>query len=379
MYNYPNHVAIGGYASGFGNKNWKNYSKIVKPARKIADVGLIIQLSVGVDVDKRNFDINNPENKEELIDGINSTLYHELNHCYEHYKRTIKGSKRGEYRKPIYDRSFNTALTYAENNKWKFPKAIWYKWTSEFLTYIYFSERQEMNANIQEINYFIDKYPNKDLKEFKIYRIANEMKYFNADGNVGSMCGNGGRCITLYAFHAGIKKSSYHFLASDGPHESIIRTNGTIALKMKDVHEVRKHKEDFILNTGSPHLIRFVRNLQEEDMVAKGRAIRFSKEFEAEGINVNFIELEKDEQSVQIRTYERGVENETLSCGTGATAAALICYHNENGFNDVHVKTKGGMLQIEYDRVGDQQFQNIWLCGPAEKVFETNLDFQLFK
>ena len=181
MYDYPNHVAIGGYASGFGNKNWKNYSKIVKPARKIADVGLIIQLSVGVDVDKRNFDINNPENKQELIDGINSTLYHELNHCYEHYKRTIKSAKRGEYRKPIYDRSFNTALTYAEKNKWKFPKEIWYKWTSDFLSYIYFSERQEMNANIQEINYFIDKYPNKDLTEFKIYKISSKMKYFNAD------------------------------------------------------------------------------------------------------------------------------------------------------------------------------------------------------
>ncbi|MFZ9877608.1 MAG: diaminopimelate epimerase [Chitinophagaceae bacterium] len=206
-----------------------------------------------------------------------------------------------------------------------------------------------------------------------------EMKYFNADGNIGSMCGNGGRCMTLFAFHAGIKKETYYFIASDGPHESVIRKNGTIALKMKDVHEIRKHKEDFILNTGSPHLIRFVRNLQEEDMIAKGRAIRFSKEYAAEGINVNFIELEKDEQSVQIRTYERGVENETLSCGTGATAAALICFHNENGFNDVHVKTKGGTLQIEYDRVGDQQFENIWLCGPAEKIFETSLDLQLFE
>ncbi|NBX11039.1 MAG: diaminopimelate epimerase [Chitinophagaceae bacterium] len=206
-----------------------------------------------------------------------------------------------------------------------------------------------------------------------------EMKYYNADGKEGSMCGNGGRCITLFALHAGIKKEIYHFSAADGPHESIIRTNGIIALKMKDVHEIRKHKEDFIVNTGSPHLIRFVRDLQQEDMVTKGRAIRFSKEFAAQGINVNFIELEKDEQVVQIRTYERGVENETLSCGTGATAAALICYHNENGFNDVHVKTKGGILQIEYDRVGDQQFQNIWLCGPAKKVFEAKLDLEIFR
>lgn len=181
LYDYPNHIAIGGYASGFGNKNWKNYSKIVKPARKIADVGLIIQLSVGIDVDKKNFDINNPLNNEELKNGITSTLYHELNHCYEHYKRTMRASKRGEYRKPIYNRSFNTALTYAENNRWKFPKDIWYKWTSDFLTYIYFSENQEMNANIQEINYFIKKYPNKDLSEFKIYKIASKMKYFNAN------------------------------------------------------------------------------------------------------------------------------------------------------------------------------------------------------
>jgi hypothetical protein len=181
LYDYSNHFAIGGYASGFGNKNWKNYSKIVKPARKIADVGLIIQLSVGIDIDKIKFDINNSENKQELIDGINSTLYHELNHCYEHYKRTIKASKRGEYRKPIYDRSFNTALTYAENNKWRFPKEIWHKWTSDFLKYIYFSERQEMNANIQGINYFIDKYPTKDLTEFEIYKIVIKMKYFSAD------------------------------------------------------------------------------------------------------------------------------------------------------------------------------------------------------
>jgi len=181
LYDYPDHVAIGGYASGFGNKNWKNYSKIVKPMRKIADVGLIIQLSVGIDVDKNNFDINNPSNKKELLDGIRSTLYHELNHCYEHYKRTIRSPKRGEYRKPIYGRSFNTALTYAENNIWKFPKSIWYKWSDEFLRYIYISEAQELNANIQEIHYFIRKYPEKDLSSFKIYRTASEMQNFDAD------------------------------------------------------------------------------------------------------------------------------------------------------------------------------------------------------
>lgn len=181
VYDYPDHVAVGGYASGFGNKNWKHYSKIVKPMKKVTEHGLIIQLSVGVDVDKRNFDINNSSNKQELIDGITSTLYHELNHCYEHYKRTMKAPKRGEYRKPIYDRSFNTALTYAENNIWKFPKSIWYKWTSEFLNYIYISEEQELNANVQEIHYFINKYPEKDLREFKIFRVAKEMENFDSE------------------------------------------------------------------------------------------------------------------------------------------------------------------------------------------------------
>lgn len=180
-YDYSDYVAIGGYASGFGNKNWKHYSKIVKPMKKITDLGLIIQLSVGIDFDKRNFDINNPSNKKELIDGITSTLYHELNHCYEHYKRTMRSPKRGEYRKPIYDRSFNTALTYSENNIWKFPKLIWQKWTYEFLNYIYMSESQELNANVQEMHYFMNKYPEKDLSQFKIYRTAVEMEKFDAN------------------------------------------------------------------------------------------------------------------------------------------------------------------------------------------------------
>jgi hypothetical protein len=180
LYGYANYTAIGGYASGFGNKNWKNYSKIVKPVKQVTDHGLIIQLSVGIDIDKINFDINKPEHKESIIDGIASTLYHELNHCYEHYKRTKKGTKRGEYR-PIYDRSFNTSLTYAENNKWKFPKAIWQKWNSEFLKYIYMSESHEMNANVQEIKYFITKYPEKDVKEFKIWQTFDKMQKFDAD------------------------------------------------------------------------------------------------------------------------------------------------------------------------------------------------------
>ncbi|MEY4149671.1 MAG: hypothetical protein RL555_275 [Bacteroidota bacterium] len=201
-----------------------------------------------------------------------------------------------------------------------------------------------------------------------------EMKYFNADGKEGSLCGNGGRCITLFAKKAGIDKDQFNFLAIDGPHEAHIRTNNYVALRMKDVNQIQQQKDDFIVNTGSPHLIRFVRGLQQLDVVKEGRAVRFSKAFAEEGINVNFIELEKNEESLQIRTYERGVENETLSCGTGATAAALVCYHHENGFNNVVVKTRGGNLQIEYNRIATHQFNNIWLCGPAHFVFEGTID-----
>jgi len=201
-----------------------------------------------------------------------------------------------------------------------------------------------------------------------------EMKYFNADGREGSMCGNGGRCITLFANKLGIVKQQLNFLAMDGPHEAHIRSSNFVALRMKDVTHAKEQKGDFILNTGSPHLIRFVRGIQQIDVVKEGRAIRFNKEFAAEGINVNFIELEKDEESLQIRTYERGVENETLSCGTGATAAALVCFHNENGFNDVIVKTRGGNLQVEFNRIAENQCNNIWLCGPAQFVFEGSID-----
>lgn len=174
-------VSGGGFASGFGHKNWKNYSKIVKPIKKISDVGLIIQMGVEINFDKSNFDIENPEHKNELIEQIGSTLYHELNHTFEHYKRTTRVAKRDEIRKPVYDRSFNTSITYAENNRWKFAKPIWSIWSRKFLYYTYISENHEINANVQEIYYYIKKYPQKDIKEFRIYQIAEYMEKFDAD------------------------------------------------------------------------------------------------------------------------------------------------------------------------------------------------------
>ncbi len=197
-----------------------------------------------------------------------------------------------------------------------------------------------------------------------------EMKYYNADGKEGSMCGNGGRCMAKFAYHLGIHREVYRFLASDGVHEAEIDTDGIVSLKMKDVKTIRKFHNDFILDTGSPHYIKMVTNVMDIDVFKKGSEIRHSKEFEEEGVNVNFTEQLPEADKIIVRTYERGVEDETFSCGTGVTAAALVCYHNENGFNDVEVKTLGGMLSVEFDRIDDNKYENIWLCGPAEKVYE---------
>ena len=203
-----------------------------------------------------------------------------------------------------------------------------------------------------------------------------EMKYFNADGNEGSMCGNGARCMIKFVYHLGIHREMYKFLAVDGTHEAEIGTDGIVSLKMKDVRTIKKFHSDFIVDTGSPHYIKMVPHVSDLDVYKKGYEIRHSKEFEDEGINVNFVEQTDEPDKIIVRTYERGVEDETLSCGTGVTAAALVCYHNENGFNEVEVKTSGGLLTVEFDRVDEDRFENIWLCGPAERVFEGTVEIK---
>ncbi|RYY55803.1 MAG: diaminopimelate epimerase [Chitinophagaceae bacterium] len=200
-----------------------------------------------------------------------------------------------------------------------------------------------------------------------------EMKYYNADGREGSMCGNGGRCLVKFAYQLGIHKSEYRFIAIDGEHEAEIDTDGIVSLKMKDVDAIRKKNGDFMLDTGSPHYVKLVSDVMDIDVYQKGHDIRYSKEYEERGINVNFVEMTNDDKII-VRTYERGVEDETYSCGTGVTAAALVCYHNENGFNDVQVKTLGGNLSVEFDRTDDDHYHNIWLNGPAERVFEGSVD-----
>lgn len=199
-----------------------------------------------------------------------------------------------------------------------------------------------------------------------------EMKYFNADGREGSMCGNGGRCLTAFAHNLQLINDHTRFMAVDGIHEAVITDNGWIQLKMQDVSKVERTADTAILNTGSPHFVKYAERVENIPVVEEGRRIRYGERFAREGINVNFVEFDKE--GLKIRTYERGVEDETLACGTGVTAAAIAIAGNRNQSYTVPVKAKGGSLEVRYDKIDDQHFENIWLCGPANFVFEGDVE-----
>lgn len=201
-----------------------------------------------------------------------------------------------------------------------------------------------------------------------------KMVYYNSDGNQSSMCGNGGRCITAFAKHLGIITNKARFMAIDGAHEASIDSSGIISLKMQDVKQVEAGDDYFYLNTGSPHYVKFVQHIDEINVVQEGRKIRNSERFKEEGTNVNFIE--KKEDALFVRTYERGVEDETLSCGTGVTAAALVAGIKgvSTSKNMCAIKTLGGDLEVSFEKVLEQNFYNIWLKGPAVLVYKGEIE-----
>lgn len=195
-----------------------------------------------------------------------------------------------------------------------------------------------------------------------------EMRYFNSDGREASMCGNGGRCIVSFARHLDLIDSSSRFLAVDGFHEATMDGPGLVNLKMSDVKQVESIGDDFFLNTGSPHYVRFVDDFSDLDVFGEGRKIRYNERFNREGTNVNFVRLEKGHLTVY--TYERGVEDETLACGTGVTASALCAALKSGiGKGSFPVEAKGGQLEVSFEKSG-AGFTNIWLKGPAQFVFE---------
>jgi len=195
--------------------------------------------------------------------------------------------------------------------------------------------------------------------------------YFNADGSP-SLCGNGSRAALKMASALGIVNGKAKFNAYDGLHEAQILPNGNVRLKMGDVKEVKKSGEGIFVNTGSPHFITWVHDVKNFSVVDVGREIRFSDAFKPAGTNVNFIQ-QLDKNAIFVRTYERGVENETLSCGTGVTAAALASVSHQN-ISPVSVKTLGGDLTVEFKVSHDGSFTEIFLIGPAKMVFHGVLE-----
>lgn len=208
--------------------------------------------------------------------------------------------------------------------------------------------------------------PDNSADDFK-------MVYFNADGNESSMCGNGGRCIVAFAKFLGIVKDQAAFSAIDGFHEATIE-NDLVGLKMTNVKGVEEKDHAVFLNTGSPHHVIFAENIDAIDLNSEGAAIRYSEEYRSiGGTNVNFAEM-LDKANFKVRTYERGVEDETLSCGTGVTAVALAAYATGKVESfTVHLETKGGMLTVSFEP-DETRFKNIWLTGPAKQVFKGTMN-----
>ena len=192
-----------------------------------------------------------------------------------------------------------------------------------------------------------------------------EMIYFNADGKQSSMCGNGGRCIIAFAQMLEMIEDETTFMAIDGEHKGRLMDDG-IYLQMQDVKKIEGVGDGLVLNTGSPHYIEMVDELDYIDVDKQGRKIRNSAPFKKDGINVNFV---LDANELQLRTYERGVEAETLSCGTGVVATA-IAMHYANCIEEtlVNVKTKGGELTVSFEEFNGG-YRNIWLSGEASMVF----------
>lgn len=198
-----------------------------------------------------------------------------------------------------------------------------------------------------------------------------KMVYFNSDGHESSMCGNGGRCAADFAIRARIADQNHKFRAVDGIHEAIAE-KGIIKLKMNDVNESRLIENNIFINTGSPHYVIFRDNIESLKVYDEGKKIRWSDTFSPEGTNVNFVEPEKD--GIFVRTYERGVEDETLSCGTGVTASAIASFmtgHFDSGH--VNVRTRGGNLRVEFE-INGKLISDIWLSGPATFVFDGKIE-----
>jgi len=249
-----------------------------------------------------------------------------------------------------------------------------YKYQGTGNDFVIIDNRQENfdKNNIKLINQLCDRrfgigadglilLENHDSADFK-------MVYYNADGNESTMCGNGGRCITAFAKYLGIIEHEATFEAIDGLHKAVIE-NGLVKLQMQDVYGIQKKNDFVFLDTGSPHHVLFRDKLKQLDVKTEGSTIRYSDVYNKEGVNVNFVEP-LDTDNFSVRTYERGVEDETLSCGTGVTAVAIAMHYiGETEKNIIKLHTPGGDLKVSFDN-NQEKYTNVWLIGPAQFVYK---------
>lgn len=199
------------------------------------------------------------------------------------------------------------------------------------------------------------------------------MVYYNSDGNQSSMCGNGGRCLVAFANQLGVIDDKTTFVATDGLHHASVGNDAIVSLQMIDVDEVQKNNSYTFLNTGSPHHVQIVDDLEHYNVKENGAAIRYGELYGEKGSNINFVK-KVDDDTFSLRTYERGVEDETLACGTGATAVAIAMNAiGETDKTSINLNVEGGKLVVSFDKLGDH-FTNVFLTGPAKFVFKGTIE-----
>ncbi len=195
------------------------------------------------------------------------------------------------------------------------------------------------------------------------------MVYYNSDGNLSSMCGNGGRCLVAFAKKLNVIQNETTFMATDGLHYATVGADGIVSLQMIDVAEIKNTPNYSFLNTGSPHHVQLVTDLEHYNVKENGAAIRYGDLYGQQGSNINFVK-KIDDATFSLRTYERGVEDETLACGTGATAVAIAMNAiGQTDLNTIHLNVEGGKLAVSFD-IEDGKYTNVFLKGPAEFVFK---------
>jgi diaminopimelate epimerase len=196
-----------------------------------------------------------------------------------------------------------------------------------------------------------------------------KMVYYNSDGNQSSMCGNGGRCLVAFAKDLSVIKDSCTFIATDGLHHASVANDGIVSLQMIDVTNIKKEADYTFMNTGSPHHVQMVEDLEHYNVKENGAALRYGSLYGKVGSNINFVK-KISEDTFSLRTYERGVEDETLACGTGATAVAIAMNATgQTNSTSIKLNVEGGKLAVSFDKIGDV-FTNVFLIGPAEFVFK---------